>query len=145
MSSVQAEQKEEQKEPRAKKRTITDLKRRSQSHKDRATEWKSKCDSLSDQMAEMSADRDSNTECAVAEALSREIAQWSETVNNLKEAHAKSISLLMPQTIEKIWVKNIDKKGKKLPWLNPIINYSESHLHTCFINRRIHGVEAKCR
>ena len=48
--------------------------------------------------------------------LHKEVEQWNDTVNKMRQDYNETIHSLIPETFEKRWVKNIEKKGKLVWW-----------------------------
>ena len=48
--------------------------------------------------------------------LHEEVEQWNDTVNKMIQDEEETVHSLMPETFEKKWVKNIEKKGKLVWW-----------------------------
>ena len=48
--------------------------------------------------------------------LNEEFEKCNDTVNKMIQDYEETIQLLMTETVEKKWVKNIDKKGKLVWW-----------------------------
>ena len=42
--------------------------------------------------------------------LREEVEQWNDTVNKMRQDYEEKMHLLMPETFEKKWVNNIEKK-----------------------------------
>ena len=48
--------------------------------------------------------------------LHEQVEQWNDTVNEMRQDYKETIHSLIPETFEKKWVKNIEKKGKLVRW-----------------------------
>ena len=48
--------------------------------------------------------------------LHKEVEQWNDTVNEMRQDYEGTIHSLMPEIFEKKWVNNIEKKGKLVWW-----------------------------
>ena len=85
--------------------------------KKKLTEWKSKHDALKDELAE---DEDVNDGLSEDVArLTEEVEEWKQTADDLREEcnqtrgdYEEMIRSLMPEPIQKSWVKNMDVKGE---------------------------------
>ena len=50
------------------------------------------------------------------EILHEQVEQWNDTVKEIRQYYEETVHLLIPETFEKKWVKNIEKKGKLVWW-----------------------------